>query len=60
MFEDRSTEELERCLASHRATIRELKAVGKSWALDCRKMQVAQHNSHHIQVELDRRRAARD
>jgi len=56
MFSDDTTEELEAQLASCEATIKELYSYGRAWALDCRQMRVAEHNSSHVRAELRRRK----
>lgn len=56
MYLNDSTEELEAQLASCEATISELMSYGRSWALDCREMRIAEHNSDHIHAELRRRK----
>ena len=55
MFSDDTTAELEAQLASCEATIKELYSYGRAWALDCREMRVAEHNSSYIRAELRRR-----
>ena len=55
MYDGDTTAELEAQLASCEATIKELLGYGKSWALDCREMRVAEHNSSYIRAELRRR-----
>ena len=55
MYLNDSTEELKAQLASCEATISELLGYGKSWALDCREMRIAESNSSYLRAELRRR-----
>jgi len=55
MYLNDSTEELKAQLASCDATISELLGYGRSWALDCREMQIAESNSSYLRAELRRR-----
>jgi hypothetical protein len=56
MYLKNTTEELEVMLISCEDTIKELRSYGRAWALDCREMQIAQHNSSYIHAELRRRK----
>ena len=55
MYLNDSTEQLKAELASCDATISELLGYGKSWALDCREMRIAESNSSYLRAELRRR-----
>ena len=55
MYLNDSTEELKARLASCDATISELLGYGKSWALDCREMRIAESNASYLRAELRRR-----
>ena len=56
MFRDDTTEQLEARETRHQQIIDELKAIGHSWALDCRKMRIATANGCIINAELQRRK----
>jgi len=39
-------------LDGHNETIKELRAHGQAWALDCRRMRIAEHNASYIFAEI--------
>ena len=55
MYRNQSTEALKARLASCDATISELLGYGRSWALDCREMRIAESNASYLRAELRRR-----
>ena len=55
MYLNDTTEELEALLASYEVTISEMLSIGKSWALDSRRMRIAESNSSYVRAELRRR-----
>ena len=55
MYRNQSTEALKVRLADCDATVSELLGYGRSWALDCREMQIAESNSSYLRAELRRR-----
>ena len=55
MYSHITTAELRADLASCDTTIRELVGYGKSWALDCREMRIAESNGSYLRAELRRR-----
>ena len=58
MFDNESTESLRSRLAGCNETIRKLRSYGHAAMLDCRQMQIAQHNSSFISAELAKRAEA--
>jgi len=58
MYRNQSTEALKTRLATCDATISKLMGYGRSWALDCREMRIAQSNASYLRAELRRRETA--